>query len=121
MSGQDDEPADPYGLGPDARISVGGYFPSTSAPVADPPVPDEVMQEVLRSLALLEQTYPAWRFWRLTASNGTPGGWKAVRRIPLTHAQRVAGLISIIERGDVPGLVMALAVQDEIAHQTGYA
>jgi hypothetical protein len=108
---------DPYGLSPAAAISVGGYFPTTS----NPPVPPEVTELVRQQVAALEQTYPAWRFTRLSNPNGTPGGWEAERRAPLTHAQRAAGLLPSLARDDVPGLLVALAVQDEIAHQCGYA
>ncbi|GII81518.1 hypothetical protein Sru01_65000 [Sphaerisporangium rufum] len=117
MTGPVDRQRDPYGMSPAARISVGGYMPSTSCP----PVPDAVQELVRRQVYALEQIYPAWRFTRLTDSNGVPCGWRAERRVPLTHAQRAVGLIPAIERGDVPGLVLALAVQDEIARQSGYS
>jgi hypothetical protein len=76
---------------------------------------------VEEQLAVLNQTYPAWRITRPLRGDGTSMGWWAFRRRPLTRGQRAAGLVPSIARRDVVSLVMELAVQDEIAHQTGYA
>ncbi|MCW2880965.1 MAG: hypothetical protein JWQ95_5065 [Sphaerisporangium sp.] len=74
-----------------------------------------------QQLAVLRRTYPAWQIRRIIWPDGTPGGWRATRYATLTPAQRAAGLIPSIARRDAVALVMELAVQDEIAHQTGYA
>ncbi len=118
----DGELRDPYGFPPTAGIGVGGYFPSTSTrPAEPPPMPEEVTALIEQQIATLEQSYPGWCFTRITEPNGNPGGWQATRRKPLTHSQRAAGLLPNLVRDDAPALVMALAAQDEIARQTGYA
>lgn len=74
-----------------------------------------------QQLAALASTYPAWRIRRVTREDGTFGGWWATRHVALTDAERAAGLVPSIARADAVSLSMELAVQDEIAHQTGYA
>jgi hypothetical protein len=81
-------------------------------------VTDELTALIEQQLAVLNQTYPAWRITRVRRSDGTPGGWWATRHKALTDDQRAAGLVPSIARGDAVALVMELAVQDEIAHQT---
>ncbi|GII72975.1 hypothetical protein Sme01_54510 [Sphaerisporangium melleum] len=80
----------------------------------------KIIAMVRRQAELLEQTYPAWKIEPMCDAEGIPRGWKATRLVPLTHSEQVSGLISDIARDDVPDLVMALAVQDEIGHRTGY-
>jgi hypothetical protein len=74
-----------------------------------------------RQLAVLTQTYPAWRIARVRNTQGRFGGWWATRQTPLTDAQRASGLVPSIARGDAVALAMELAVQDEIAHRTRYS
>ncbi len=111
---------DPYGFPATAGRGVGGYMPARR-PTPTAPVPREVNVLVEQQLAALNQTYPAWRITRVKRADGTPGGWWATRHRPLTDDQRAAGLVPSIARGDAVALVMELAVQDEIAHQTGYS
>ncbi len=110
---------DLYGFPATAGRGVGGYIPARR-PTETPPVPKEIDVLVEQQLAVLGQTYPAWRITRVRRPDGTPGGWWATRYTPLTQAQRAAGLVPSIARGDAIALVMELAVQDEIAHQNGY-
>jgi hypothetical protein len=77
----------------------------------------EVAGFVRQQRAVLHQTDPGGEIARGVNSYGVPGGWIATRRAPLTHSQRAAGLLPTIVRGDAPALVMALAVQGEIAQQ----
>ncbi|MEV7967448.1 hypothetical protein AB0O34_15905 [Sphaerisporangium sp. NPDC088356] len=114
------EPPDPYGFPATAGRGVGGYIPARRA-ILTPPVPRELDVLVEQQLAVLSQTYPAWRITRVRRPDGTPGGWWATRYAPLTPAQRATGLVASIARGDAIALVMELAVQDEIAHQNGYS
>ncbi|WP_189162146.1 hypothetical protein, partial [Sphaerisporangium melleum] len=79
-----------------------------------------IIAMVRRQAELLEQTYPAWKIEPTCDAEGIPRGWKATRLVPLTHSERVSGLIGHITRDDVPDLVRALAVQDEIGHRAGY-
>ncbi|MCW2876166.1 MAG: hypothetical protein JWQ95_266 [Sphaerisporangium sp.] len=74
-----------------------------------------------RQLAVLTQTYPAWRISRMTNTQGRFGGWWATRYAPLTEDQRAAGLVPSIARWDALTLSMELAVQDEAAHRTRYS
>jgi hypothetical protein len=71
-----------------------------------------------RKIAALSQDYPAWRirYVRLLGPR-----WWATRYAVLTDAQRASGLVPSIAREDVVSLMMELAVQDEIAHRSGYA
>ncbi|MEV7965136.1 hypothetical protein AB0O34_04045 [Sphaerisporangium sp. NPDC088356] len=117
----DAEPADPYGFPATAGIGCGRYIPASGRPAPPPLVPEEVTTLVERQVAALNQTYPAWRITRVKRADGTPGGWWATRHATLTDDQRASGLVPSIARGDVVALVMELAVQDEIAHQNGYA
>jgi hypothetical protein len=64
-----------------------------------------------RQLAVLAQTYPAWRIVRAS------GGWWANRLRPLTAAQRTAGLVPSIARADAVALSSALSAQDGIAQR----
>lgn len=84
-------------------------------------VPDAVTDQVRQQITLLSQTYPAWRFIRETLPNGTPGGWHAYRYAPLSHAQRTLGLLPTLYRKDADSLILALDVQDQIAHQHRYS
>ncbi|MFG1873208.1 hypothetical protein ACGFIV_00030 [Sphaerisporangium sp. NPDC049003] len=87
----------------------------------EPTVLQRVAELVAQQLTVLGQTYPAWQIRRIMWPDGTPGGWWATRYAALTPAQRAAGLIPSIARRDAIGLMMELAVQDEIAHQNRYA
>jgi hypothetical protein len=121
----DAELSDPYGFPPTAAQFVGGYFADACwesfRQRCPAPAPERIAELVERQLAALNQTYPAWRIRRVTRADGLPGGWWATRYATLTTAQRATGLVPSIARADVVSLVMELAVQDEIAHQTGYA
>ncbi|GGK91791.1 hypothetical protein Sme01_54130 [Sphaerisporangium melleum] len=89
---------------------------------------DQRLTDMARRLATaLEQIHPAWRIQPTFhpenvqgRAGGWTGGWTATRHAPLTHTQRAAGLLPEITRSDTPGLRMALAVQDEIAHRHGH-
>jgi hypothetical protein len=74
-----------------------------------------------QKIAALAQTYPAWQIRFVGSTIAGPMGWWAMRHAPLTEAQRAAGLVPSIARGDIVSLVMELDVQDQIAHRTGYA
>ncbi|WP_424535253.1 hypothetical protein ACOZ38_34650 [Sphaerisporangium viridialbum] len=117
----DVELPDPYGFPVTGGIGIGGFMPARGGPVPPPPVPEVVSTLIERQIAALNQTYPAWRITRVKRADGTPGGWWATRHASLTDDQRASGLVPSIARGDVVALVMELAVQDEIAHQNGYA
>ncbi|MFC7382515.1 DUF397 domain-containing protein [Sphaerisporangium rhizosphaerae] len=106
-------------MSPNARISVGGHLPTLTRHTPPPALPQELHDVIERQIAVLEQTYPAWRIRRVFRTDGTPGGWYATRLSPPTHAQRCAGLLPGLARPDAMSLVTALAVQDEIAHQNG--
>ena len=73
-----------------------------------------------RRIAMLVQDYPAWRISRPVGTDGLLMAWWAVRYVPLTTEQRVAGLVPSIARWDLVRLVSELAVQDDIAHRHGY-
>jgi hypothetical protein len=75
---------------------------------------DQVMDEKIAALA---QDYPAWEIRYVGSTLAGALGWWAMRHAPLTEAQRAAGLVPSIARGDVVSLVSELAVQDDIARQ----
>ncbi len=79
-------------------------------------VPDAIDEQIQRQIDILEQAYPAWRITRLKHANGVPAGWTATRHAPLTHSQRVAGLLPQLTADDADALVTALSVQTELAH-----
>ncbi|MEV7966307.1 hypothetical protein AB0O34_10030 [Sphaerisporangium sp. NPDC088356] len=85
---------------------------------AERTAPETRLARRAHQLAVLTQTYPAWRISRVTNSRGRFGGWWATRHRPLTDEQRAAGLVPSIARGDAVALGMELAVQDEIAHRS---
>ncbi|MDH2429300.1 hypothetical protein [Sphaerisporangium sp. TRM90804] len=117
------EQTDPYGMSPAARPSVGGYFPP-SGPLplpAQQPVVPFLAGLVAQQIHAIEQTYPAWFIVRLVDEHGIPAGWTATRHADLTAAQRATGLVPFLASDDAEGLIAALAVQDEIAHQARYS
>lgn len=77
-------------------------------------VPDEVVALIVEQIRTLHQMYPCWRVRRVVRPDGTPGGWVATRRVPLTHSQRAAGLLPELVRSEAVDLVVALAVQAEM-------
>lgn len=80
-----------------------------------PPLPAEVIATIALQVAIIEQTYPAWRVERLILANGHPGGWRATRHVKLSEAELDAGRVQWIISEDHIGLVMRLAAQDAIA------
>ncbi|MDH2428865.1 hypothetical protein [Sphaerisporangium sp. TRM90804] len=110
-------------MSPKARPSVGGYLPPSGRPLvpAQRPVVPFLAGVVARQIHAIEQTYPAWLVIRLVDEDGIPAGWAATRHAELTEAQHTAGLVPSLAADDAADLLAALAVQDEIAHQTRYA
>lgn len=88
--------------------------PATTSPPRSPTEGTLADQRI----AALSQDYPAWQIRHV---NLLGPGWWATRRRPLTRGQRAAGLVPSIARWDLVSLTMELAVQDEIAHRSGYA
>lgn len=67
----DAEPRDPYGLGPNARISVGGYFPAkTGGPPGEPARSSVSSGSPLYAVALVA---PSWILHAVPWKAATPG------------------------------------------------